>query len=117
MSRFKNSPIVTILLVVFAAVVGYAAYNISRQAFTLGGEAEDARRKIEELTQKKKELEAYLEEIQTRQAAEREAKQRLNLKLPGEEVVVVEEPQISSPENQEMGFWGRIRAFLGRFLP
>lgn len=74
-------------------------------------EAKDREEKIIELNQKKAELEAYIAELQSREAIEREAKERLNLKLPGEEVVIVV-PEKDSPEEAPKNIWDKIKSFF-----
>ena len=73
-------------------------------------EARSNQEKIEELTKKKQELEAYLAELSTDEAIKREAKERLNLKEPGEEVVVVAAEEAGAEKNQENpSFWDRVK--------
>lgn len=88
-----------------------------RQAVVLRQEAKNAERKVEELTRKKAELEAYLAELQTPEAVEREAKERLNLKKKGEEVVVV----VPKDEKEDASvvsvtFWQKIKSFFAGIL-
>ena len=69
--------------------------------------------KIEQLKAKKRELETALTEIQTKEAVEREAKERLNLKNPGEQVVViVPEKKDNQSEEQSMSFWAKFKSFF-----
>lgn len=72
-------------------------------------ESEETTKKIDGLKRKKQELEAALAEIQTKEAVEREAKARLNLKKPGEEVVVVvPEKKINAPQPVPVNVWSRF---------
>ena len=110
--KIKKSLILNILLVFFVAVVGYSAFNMARQAVDSGREARTSEEKIKELVKKKEELEAYLVELQTPEAVEREVKERLNLKKKGEEVVVVvpeEKKKIAIPEQT---WWQKIKLFF-----
>lgn len=93
-------------------LVGFGTYNMVSRALALRGESKEAEAKIQELLRKKAELEAYALELESRQAIEREAKDRLNLKLPGEEVVVVvpeKQPEIISEPSRA----DRFMSFLG----
>ena len=86
------------------------------QALALRREYKDQQQEIDTLSRKKGELEAYIAELQSREAVEREAKSRLNLKLPGEEVVVVV-PKKKELEEDKLGtFWKRTRGFFSRLF-
>ena len=110
--KIKNSIFLNIILLGLAVWAGLGAVKMAVQAFSLHKEAQDDQRKIEELSRKKTELEAYIAELQSREAIEREAKKRLNLKLPGEEVVVVvPEEGSNGPESTEKSIWEKIKFF------
>jgi len=111
-----------LFLIVF---VGSGAYGMARRAFTLSREARQTEQRVEELRKKKGELEAYLDELETRAGAERIAKERFNLKNRGEQVVVVlpeESETVVSPPPRS--FWGKtvllmanVHAFLFKLIP
>lgn len=112
----KKSFILNILLAFLAVMVGYGAFNMVRQAVDSRREARTAQEKIKELVEKKEALEAYLVELQTPEATEREAKERLNLKKKGEDVVVVvpeEKKKIAIPEQT---WWQKIKLFFARIF-
>ena len=113
-SRIKRSFVFHILLASVAAVLGYGLIDVMRQASFLSKESKSAEEKVKELTQKKQELEVYLRELETREALEREAKARLNLKKPGENVVVVVPDKKSEevPREVPQDFWERAKNFL-----
>ena len=111
--KIKNSLLLNILFFVVAALVGYGTYNMVRQTLSLSQESKDNVQKIEELTKKKKELEAYIAELESPQAIEREGKNRLNLKKPGEEVVVVV-PEKNNPGDEDAHFWwSKLKSIIG----
>lgn len=87
--KIKNSWTVTILFALLGVWVAYGAYRMISQAVLLWGENRTTEQKITELKKKRDELASYIADLKSRSAVEREAKERLNLKLPGEEVVVV----------------------------
>lgn len=89
MRYLKKSILVNVALIGLAMVVSYNAARMVRNAIVLRAQSADMTKKIEELRLKKQELEAELVQIQTKEATEREAKERLNMKKSGEEVVVV----------------------------
>ena len=109
--KIQQSTVFSIIIVILAVFLGINAYRTVRQSFALQEEVVRERGKIEELRRKKAEIEANLAELQTKGAIEREAKSRLNLKLPGEEVVVVvpEKKEEVVSTSSPRGFWERIR--------
>ena len=113
---FKKSILANIAFLALSILVGYGAYNVVFQALVLRGESRGTDVKIQALLKKKAELEQYTAELQSRQAVEREAKERLNLKLPGEEVVVVvpeKKPEISQQLESRLG---RTKSFFKHLL-
>lgn len=102
------------LLLALAVALSVPAFRMVRQALGLYRESINTDKKIQELSQKKEELEAYIARLGTPAAVEKEAKKRLNLKLPGEEVVVVV-PEKNSPKDlKPPSFFDRIKKFLAR---
>ena len=87
--KIKNSWIATLVFILLGSWVAYGAYRMISQAILFSNEARNTEQKILELRKKRDELESNIAELEARSAIEREAKERLNLKLPGEEVVVV----------------------------
>ena len=119
----KRSVVANVGLVLLAIPFCYGAYRMTKQAFLFSDETRSARQQIEALTQKKQGLEAYLAELKTASAVEREAKERLNLKNPGEKVVVIlpEEqrpipppPPLTFIQRTRLFFAGIVRAVSGR---
>lgn len=109
MSYIKKTFIINIILISFAIIASYSAAHMVRNAFVMRKQSAEMTKKIEELQQKKQRLEAAVAEIQTKEAVEREAKARLNLKKPGEEVVVVvPEKKTSMPQVGPINFWSRF---------
>lgn len=112
--KIKNykSLALNLLLLLALTWVGWSALDMGRQAWALWREAQDARSQVEELARKKAELEAYIAELESRQGVEREAKSRLNLKLPGEEVAVVVKEEEKKEEAGSAAFWNRVKQFF-----
>lgn len=109
----NHSFFVTVLLVVIAAAVGYGGARMVLNAFALRGESYEVQQQIEELKNRKEELEARIAELQNGEAVRREAKERLNLKLPGENVVVVVPEKQEVPDTSSSGsFWRRVIIFF-----
>ncbi len=96
--KIKSSVALNLTLFLIVLFGGVSTYRTVRDALTVREEKKEAGARIDELVKKKTELEAYLHELETASAAEREAKERLQMKLPGENVVVVV-PEKSNNEN------------------
>ncbi|MBI2056030.1 MAG: cell division protein FtsL [Candidatus Sungbacteria bacterium] len=112
----KNSIIVNIIIITLAVFLSISAYRTVKQAFVVREQTVEERKQIEELKNKKEELEAYLVELQTKEAIEREAKAELNLKLPGEEVVVVvpEKKENIPEEPTRATLWDSIKIWFNK---
>lgn len=100
------------LLAVIAIGVLYGAFSIFRQAVISSKESEKATERITELLRQKSELEQRIRELQTNEAMEREAKERLNLKLPGEEVVVIIPPPGDLSQASTSSAWQKFKSFV-----
>ncbi len=112
----KNSLLFNVALFILVLLIGAGAYRIVRQAYWVSQEARETEKKIEKLVKKKQELEAYLAELETAEAVRREAKERLNLKLPEETVVVVVPEKKDLPTLPSPNFWERVKLFLGSII-
>ncbi|MBI2640597.1 MAG: hypothetical protein HYW91_01765 [Candidatus Sungbacteria bacterium] len=113
MPRFvKNSLLLNILLIIFTAVVGYSSFSMVRSAIGLYKENSESEAKIRELLAKGDDLDARISEFRTPLGLEREAKERLNLKQRGEEVVVVLPGRNSGVATTSSGFWQKLWVFL-----
>jgi cell division protein FtsB len=115
-AKIKNSIPLNILLLAAALWIGYSAYSLVGEALALRKEARDSQAKIKQLAHKKAELEAYIAELESRGAVEREAKARLNLKLSGEEVVVVLPEEISPGAEIQGSVWKKLQMFFRRLF-
>lgn len=114
--KVKNSLVFNVALLLVVIFVGYGSFKLVREALSLNQEVRSREEKIEELTRKKQELEVYLAELSTDEAVRREAKDRLNLKEPGEEVVVVAREEVKEEGRPPVNFWTRITNFLASVL-
>lgn len=109
MSFFKKPIIINMILILLAISVSYSAVRMVRNVVMVRTQSEEITKKIEDLKHKKQELELTLAEIQTREVVEREAKTRLNLKKPGEEVVVVvPEKKMNVLQESPISLWSKF---------
>lgn len=103
--KIKKSVPLNLLFIVLLVAVSYGSYKAARQAVELNGESRETKKKVEELTRKKIDLERQLVELKTREEIERTGKESLNLKNQGENVVVVVPDSSASSTPSEQGSW------------
>ena len=116
---FESKFLVVILGVLFICLIGFLIISnirINERRAELQTQAEYLRKEIQILEEKKEKLETGILEVKTKDYIEREARDRLGLKKPGEEVVVVlppEEKQQDIVAPIEKTLWQRILEKLG----
>jgi cell division protein FtsB len=112
---FRKSLLFNVFLTAAVVLLGYSAYKMVRDTLILRDESKEIERRIGELKKKKTELEAYLAELQSIEAIEREAKERFNLKKIGEKVIVVlpdKKEMVENIEEKSLNIWQRIKKFI-----
>lgn len=105
--------VLAILIVIIFLVVSNIRSNNRRTELNL--RIENLKKDIEILEERKQEFSANISQIPTEDYLEKEARERFNLKKPGEEVVVVlppEQEEEEKPEEQK-SFWQRILEKIG----
>jgi len=113
MKQAHKTLALNILLILICVVISYSASRMVHNAFATKTQSAEMTAKIEELKETKQKLEARLAELQTKEAVEREAKERLNLKKPGEKVVVVvPEKKDSAASTPPLTLWEKIISFF-----
>lgn len=98
-----------------AVWVGWGTYRMVWHTYGTWKEVKDETTEIAALQARKEELEFAIAELSSKNAVEREAKRRLNLKSPGEEVVVVVSDKSPQPggETRRSTFFERIKRYFG----
>lgn len=93
---------------------------VSFQALLAGNEVKQEQQEIEqelrELQAQKEQLTSELEDLRGGQGIEREAREKLNFRKPGEEVVIIVEnadANLNKEERQETGVLKRFWEWLG----
>lgn len=104
------------LLFVLACFSVASAASLASQAFSLRSSTREGEERIRTLAAQKEELEARIREYQTTEGVIREAKARLNLKNPGEKIVVVLPDESPREDSASKGFFARIRGFFAGIL-
>lgn len=88
-------------------------FKINQRRAQLNSQAEQLKKEIQILETKQYELKARLSQTQEEEYLEEEARERFNLKKPGEEVVAILPPENEGEESKDRGFlqeiWEKIK--------
>ena len=103
-----------IFVVFFFGVTGFLVvsnWNINQKSNGLNAEIESLRKQIQDAEEKKAQLEASINQSQSQEYLEGVARESLDLKKPGEDVVVVKQSATTTEEtaSQEKSFWQKIK--------
>ena len=114
---FKDKFTLIILGILFFAIIGFLAvsnFRINKKKIELQSQADSLKKEIQILEEKREQLRAGILEGESESYLEKEARDRLGLKKPGEEVVAVLPPKetqgTSTQENKT--FWQKILKIL-----
>ncbi len=99
-NNIKNS-LLTLALIVIIIFLGIKILDIYKIKYTRELEKQELLKQVERIKQDTASLEKIKEYISTSAYQEREAKQRLDLKKPGEEVVMITPGSITANLNNE----------------
>jgi len=116
-SSSKDKFTLIILGILFFAIIGFLAvsnFRINKKKIELQSQADSLKKEIQILEEKREQLRAGILEGESETFLEKEARDRLGLKKPGEEVVAVLPPKetqgTSTQENKT--FWQKILKIL-----
>jgi cell division protein FtsB len=105
-----------ILTIIFFVVIGFLVVSnikISQKKNALNARIEVLRQEVQELQQKKHKLESQISQTDMESYLEEQARERFNLKKPGEEVVAFTKQKSEERDQQEQKtFWQKIREKL-----
>jgi cell division protein FtsB len=107
--KFLRNPVTLLAAFFLLGWFGVQLWGVAQKAYALYGERKRLEAELASLQQKKSQLEEGLSRFQSEAYLEREAKSRLNLKKPGEQIVIIvpEEKQreaVITPPS----FWSRF---------
>lgn len=109
-SRFTRSFFFNFFLFVVALIVSWSAARMGMQAVNVKSEARSIDAEVAKLKQEKAALDRVIAELNTPYAAEREAKERRNLKRPGEKVaVIISESAKEKKEETKETWWQSLK--------
>lgn len=108
---------ITVLCVVFS-LFAWGGYNKAHQAFVAYREKKMRDEKLQILEERSNALGEELQKFGNTAAIEREAKERFNLKRPGEKVVVIvsDEAPAETAAGENPSLWARVRDALKNFF-
>ncbi len=111
-----SKPALSVMLVLAILSAG-AAVKAVFKAYGAYKTSEEIAARARNLEEEKIRLEERIERLGTPEGLEKEAKERFNVKKPGEEVLIIVNP-VNAPTSSDIkasgGFWGFISNFLGR---
>lgn len=109
------SIILAVLIVMIASFLIISNWKMNQRRAELRTKIEELKKEIQILEEKNKELEAGISQVETREYLEKVAKEQLNLKNPGEEVVVITKEEGLEKERKEekKSFWQKIWEKIG----
>jgi len=107
-----------ILGILFFAVIGFLAlsnFRINKKKIELQSQADSLKKEIQILEEKKEQLRTGILEGESETFLEKEARDRLGLKKPGEEVVTVLPPKETAEQKtqENKSLWQRVLEKLG----
>ena len=116
--KVLKSPFAFIGSIILFSMIIYYGWGMTARLIALYTEKRELEKKILELQTKNEAVKKEIEYTQTAGFLEREGKARLNLKKPGEEVVViVPEKKIQAGDGQsKQGFWKKFFSAAFSFL-
>jgi cell division protein FtsB len=112
----KPSFFLSLAVVALAAFLIFTNWRIMQRRMELSEKLESLKSEVENLQDYNDELEQGMAESQTEEYLERIARENLDFKQPGEDVVVVKSSVSTSTEEEkieEKSFWQKILEMLG----
>lgn len=112
----------TVVIIILGLFFLNGMAQLARKSYALGAEQKKKEQELAALVKERERLEAEITYLKSAGALEREAKTRLNLKRPGEEVVIVvpEQERAHSATSVSAGgqtsLWDSVREWLLRLL-
>lgn len=89
LQNLLKSKLISILLLVAFSAVGFITFQLYLQKHEVDSEIKKLQVKADDLNKNNSELSELVKYFNTNEYSEREAREKLNLKKPGEEVVVL----------------------------
>jgi cell division protein FtsL len=111
------SVLVVFFVVSIAALLVVSNFKIRERRKELISQIETLKKEIQNLEEKNQEMKAGISESQTQDYLEKEAREKLGLKKPGEEVVAIKKIQSEekpTEQKEEKSLWQKFLEFFKR---
>lgn len=125
--KFRKSKVanifISVILIIFALgfifMLVSSNVKLKKRRHEILTKVEETKRELQRLEKENQGLQAKLPQQESEDYLEKEARERFNLKKPGEEVAVIIEPEEKSlpvqPEKKERSFWQQLLEFFHKF--
>ncbi|MDO8600510.1 MAG: septum formation initiator family protein [bacterium] len=110
--KFLRNPATLLIALLLFVWLGVQFWGVAKKAYVLREERKRLETELVLLQKRKAELEEGLARLQSEAFLEREAKRRLNLKNPGEQVVVIVPEEKKEATTTPQSFWSRVGSIL-----
>lgn len=115
---FWSWPPTIVILVLLVVALGLSTARVLRREWHLRKERLALEAKLASLRQERSSLEEQIRELESPQGIERLAKEKLGVKLEGEEVtIVVPEERSTSTGSKMVSFWEHVWRFILKLFP
>jgi cell division protein FtsB len=107
----------TVLTILFLLLIGagVASFRALLDGMEVAAERTDAEEKLQNLETEREALTSELEDLHSGQGIERAAREKLNYRKPGEEVVIILNNEYNEDQDQETDaflLWGNLKKFF-----
>lgn len=111
---FASRMVLSILLFLLLGM-GLISFWALEAGWSAQAERAAVKERLHELEEKRDVLTSELEELRSQEGVEREARQKLNFRKPGEEVVLIKDTNVEhlSEEKVEAGLFVRFMRWIG----
>lgn len=114
---FASRAVLSVLLLLFIGM-GVISFRALEAGWEAKAERAAVKEHLRELEEKKGVLTTELEDLRSQEGIEREARQKLNLRKPGEEVVIIRDANSAPVESDtaNASFWESLKKWLSRIM-
>lgn len=115
LKRYLFSHITLAVLLILVVMLGWSVWGIAKKERETREKREELANERDVLIRRGEELGEAISGLKTAQGVEAELRQRFEVGAPGEKMIVIVDPEISSGETftpKEKGFWGWIKGWF-----
>jgi len=114
---FASRPVLMVLLLLLLGM-GIISFRALEAGWSAQTERAAVKDRLRDLEAKKNALTSELEDLRSEEGIEREAREKLNFRKPGEEVVIIKDASSASVENNtaNASFWERVKQWFSGIM-